>query len=179
MVSGVVPLSRPPHSINYLILNGRLNKRYSTSLKLYTVSNCSRRERGDKREEDQYPTTTYPYNNCFLLCQHLPNQYNTHSLTSNPPSLCYICPPPLSPTAMPPLPPHPLTKIHPTTICPPQFCTHYLTAPANLSQIPTTHQEMSHILLYSAVAQYTPLITNHSTSLLNLQLISTCPQPEQ
>ena len=64
----------------------------------------------------------------------------------------------------------------PATICPPQFCTHHLTALANLSQ---THQELSHILHYSAITHYTPLITNHSTSLLILQPSSSRPQPEQ
>ena len=80
------------------------------------MSNCSRRVKGDKREEDQYPTTTYPYNNCFLLCHHLPNQYNTHTLLHPPSSVTYALQL-FSPTAMPPFPPHPLCKIHPTTSC--------------------------------------------------------------
>ena len=115
---------------------------------LYTVSNCSRRERG-KREEDKYPTTTSTINNCFLLCHLLPNQYN--SSFPHPPSLCYICHSPIFPTVMPlSLLVHSLKFIQ-------------------ALKFPTTLQEMSHILSYSAITHYTPLITNHSTSLLILQ----------
>ena len=102
------------------------------------MSSCSRRERGDKREEDQSPTTTNPYNNCFLLCHHLLNQY---ILTRpHPPSLRYICPPHFSqqqcllillvnsPKLIQPLSAlytssnHSLPSIlHPTTLCPLYF----------------------------------------------------------
>ena len=93
----------------------------------------------------------------------------------HPPPLCYICPPPFSPTAMPPILPHPLSKIHPTTQPfpaptppppPTQFCTHLPTAPANLPQITHNPRNEPHPLL---LGYCTPLITNHSTSLLILQ----------
>ena len=61
-----------------------------------------------------------------------------------------------------PFHPHSLSKIYPATHCPPQF-THHLTAPADIFKFPTTHQKISHILHYSAITNYTPLIANYST----------------
>ena len=51
----------------------------------------------------------------------------------------------------------------------PQFCTHHPTSPAISLKFPTSHLEMSHIFPYSSITQYTPLVTNHSMSLLILQ----------
>ena len=59
---------------------------------------------------------------------------NTLCTLPHPPPLCYICHSPPFPTTMPPFHRRPLAKIHPTTLWPPQF-THYLIAPADLSQI--------------------------------------------
>ena len=103
----------------------------------------------DKREEDKYPTTTYPYNNCFLLCHHLPNKYN--SSFPHLPSLCCISHSTIFPTVMP----LSLLVHSPKFIQPLKF--------------PITLQEMRPILPYSTIIHYTPLITNHSTSLLILQ----------
>ena len=56
----------------------------------------------------------------------------------------------------------------------------HLTAPADLAQIPDNPPENETHPTLLAITQYTPLITNHSTSLLVLQQpIWTGPQPEQ
>ena len=129
------------------------------------MSNCSRRKRDDMREEDQTPTTIYPYNNCFLLCHNLSNQYTMHSPTSSftlshKPSTSF---------------PHSYATFHSSLILrnssshspAPQFCTHYPTAPVDCSQIPHNPLGNEPYPSYSTITHHTPLITNYSTFFLS------------
>ena len=95
--------------------------------------------------------------------------YPTNTLCTLPPRplLSYIYPPPLSPTAVPPFPSHPLSKLHPTTLQH-HNSAHIIRQNLLISlKFTTTNQEMGHILPYSAITQYTPFITNYSTYLLS------------
>ena len=123
-------------------------------------------ERGNKkkREEDQYPTTNYPYNNCFLLCHHLLNQYNTHSPNSAITLLRM---------AFTPFPNSYATFPSSSNL---QNSSNHSLAPTILHtssnsttqshSIPLHNPPMSHILHYSAITYYTLLITNHYSYLL-------------
>ena len=139
-----------------------------------------------KQEEVYYPTT-YPYNNCYLLCHIYPT--NTLHTQPPPPSLCYIYPLPLFPTAIPPFASRPLSKIHPTILQLPQFCTHS-TAPSNLSQIPhsTPRNEphpplhiiylssltILHLLSSNNPAEPVPCLNSNLTLSTNLAYWSPC-----
>ena len=85
-------------------------------------------------EEDQYPTTTYPYNNCLYFCHHLPNQYIMHSPTSSGTLLHMPSTPfPNFNATFPSLSTLQNSSNHSLT---PQFSTHHPTTSADLSQIP-------------------------------------------
>ena len=123
------------------------------------MSNCSRRMRGDKREEDHYPTITYPSNNCFLPYHHLPNQYNTRSHTSitllHMPSIPFL-------NSNATFPSSSTLQSHPA-ISGPHNSAHIFQFPLaiSLKNVVTTLQEMSHILPYSAITSLSPLTILH------------------
>ena len=119
------------------------------------MSNCSRRERGDKREEDQYPTANYHATITSISANIYPNQYNKHWPTSSF-TLLHI----------------PSTPFPNSNATSPSSST--LQNSSNYSLVPTIlHTSSNSTNLYKphpfllSYHKFTPLITNHSTLFLS------------